>query len=723
MVFSRILFLDGVCVEFFIRIALDFQMELEGGIDVSILVIPRIPDHVSATRVKTIVMHTRQALSKDMFLALDLFLVFVGFLNMFVFRWQFQTRVLQLIGLSHVIRLLRLVKLVPQLKILIIACYDNVEIMVASVGLVYVTVYITAMIILLNSSLNDFDSDTARYWQSLFASMQTLLEMITFSQRSVYTDMLIEANFEIGVFTSLSVYFIGIGIINLIVGVWVQAAYKVVSKDTVSMQGKHGDDLISVVMRVVQDVFSSASSSNHKQKSKLRAVIKEMCKGFKGVKRNEILKERQVWLQSQSENDQANPQDVEEEVIELEDLDEGSSSGVVNGERGRILKFSCRIVDALWICSDAIAVSYNVKIERDENGPQKFDAWLTELAWIGDRRRPALHLAEKTTRDTERQTLDSDKKDTKRVQVTHYLVYTGTLIFRFVPVQYDYFFRFDNLLAEIKLSPLSVAGLFKATGSGDTKQHNYMVGDLLDSIRPVDKDYINVKQFEMFMDDTRVLDAIHTAELDVHEVLRVYQILDVLGEGRVRLTEFVSCLGRLGPHSTAIDSAIARCSITKLLEQLDVLTKESAAHRKTCTEIVQRLRSSELSSAYTNMSPPVESAPASVGGSIPTVGPSRRRNIQQSRDMERDVALLHKKCDIVRKRVRAFKADRLGADHLGPLSFRSLVRGSLKTFVRGRIGGSERMTYRQDVGRSGATEDEPPVDLFEAAVNDEADWS
>eukprot|EP00929_Paragymnodinium_shiwhaense_P017684 TRINITY_DN12726_c3_g2_i1.p1 TRINITY_DN12726_c3_g2~~TRINITY_DN12726_c3_g2_i1.p1 ORF type:complete len:1270 (-),score=364.95 TRINITY_DN12726_c3_g2_i1:245-4054(-) len=188
---------------------------------------------------------------RDHVFAFELFVVLIGvvdvMLSLIVQSASSYLRFFQVFRLGRLLRLVRLMHLVKDIGTLAQAFANNMKMLMWSFVLLFVMCYMTALVLIAMLEGTDMDEDTRKAFRTVPQAMLTLMQVCTYSR---WADIIAKASSDSTFNFFLLMLFISIcavGILNLVTGVMVEAAFSIVAaghNERIAHASKMGRELL-----------------------------------------------------------------------------------------------------------------------------------------------------------------------------------------------------------------------------------------------------------------------------------------------------------------------------------------------------------------------------------------------------------------------------------------------------------------------------------------------
>jgi len=237
-------FLVIYSTELFLRICLYYQIKMEWSYDFKNYVVPKVCYTLSFDKLVKVIKCAPQALA-DWFVFLDLVILVLAVLDTWVIQMIYGGQstkgitTLRIFRLLRVLRLLRLFYLIRDLANLVSGMGRSLPLLFWAMVMLLLVIFMTAVVVVeFSRGTSLVVGPTKKYWGSLQETMLTLAGIATYDD---WVARLMEVNKVIPGMKYLFLLFVtvtGFGIVNLVIGMMVQAAFGVVQQEKEDIRKK-----------------------------------------------------------------------------------------------------------------------------------------------------------------------------------------------------------------------------------------------------------------------------------------------------------------------------------------------------------------------------------------------------------------------------------------------------------------------------------------------------
>jgi hypothetical protein len=276
----EILFFTIYCGEFILRCILYYQMKVAGMYDTFLLVIPAMTFSMTFRTACEIVKIVPKVVRKDIYVKFDLLLILFGVIDNCILRFWFQDmRFLMILRFFRGLRLLRLARvlyLFHELTALMGSIIMSAPVVLWSVVLLAGFIYMNAIFAMtvIRPEIDDGDHpELLSEWKDIRECMITLAKLTTFQDWGGKGKRLAEAIGPVGYFFVLAfVMYAGLGLMNLTTGVIMEAAFRIVSRNTILELEEKNKILRSSAEEAIDKVYRRVTMANERRKADVKSA-------------------------------------------------------------------------------------------------------------------------------------------------------------------------------------------------------------------------------------------------------------------------------------------------------------------------------------------------------------------------------------------------------------------------------------------------------------------
>jgi len=470
-----------------------------------------------------------------------------------------------------------------------------------------VLLYMVAIAMVDMIGKNNEDPQILKYWGTIPEAMFSLLLMATFNDWGKRVDELAEHTewaYPIGI---AFVIFSGVGILNLITGVMVQAAFSVVSSesslktDLVLTQCKHE------ILRVADDVRLMRSQRHAVEFGKVQTIIERMFD--KNLKRSYPSKPQQsqkvppiptvntglvsagpipnyasetksVFTFTSAKTGETNASSVPDTNLGDDDEEDDSRAlATIRWKTSSQTNF-CRVKAFKWISGCEVALQFQ-SMQDDQHGPIRVPD-LSCLRWEGGRQKADFFFP------TSQEALKADPSS------VNFNGASGVLVFRDIPSGKQLSFRYGGNYPWVSLSP-------DASDLSSLVEWMSQTEDVTDFLRfhgvthqikevHIPQGFISASEFAEILEDKNLNDMLSKAGIKPEDLLMGFGQLNMLGHRGVRIQHVLDALGHFKDSQIGIDVARAKTMMRGLINDVKDLAGLTQGCEQMFSDICQNLR-------------------------------------------------------------------------------------------------------------------------------------
>jgi len=570
---------------------------------------------------------------RDVFFRFDVLLVVIGFADNCILRFmgtqKVITDVLRICSLLRLLRMARLLHLIRPLHTIVAGFFTSAKLIFWSIIMLTGIIYMAAiaMVDLVGHSPEVIaDPDVCRYWCKLGDAMMTLMSMATYSEWGLRISEVGNMGFPwmygFGLaFMSLA----ALGILNLVTGMMVQAAFHIVMKEGALRENVR----ISAVRIVLDDCIEMTFKKVHKmqktyQEALRRSILKLEEVRLKEKKEGEIeakqrlLEERASKKKGKNDAGGASMMRLQNALLEQmhltdkeeeeEDEDEKHKGPALIASSVHDHDNICNIVAAIWLTNEDLAFIVEEKADGSLLEAQKIDGLTATLIWEGGQSLASLKLFDA---DAHAKTIISFQENKGKVQA---LTFSSILIFSQVRRKGTHIkFRYANGYSPCYISPNDlprdahgevddeirrVVGDRQGPGGNkmlNTDANESLLRMLLRNLGyKVDSTRITEVEMDIVLQDAALNKRLASVNLRPDQVLMTWSAMDVTQNGWVLVEDLIESIIRLKRPVLGIDVARAKSVMRRMLMEFTHLDEEATGCFTCCSHVVQVLRDVQI---------------------------------------------------------------------------------------------------------------------------------
>lgn len=455
-----------------------------------------------------------------------------------------------MVGLVRMVRLVRLVNLVKELGKLVNGLASNARLILRTLIMMSIIIYSSAILMVQevgHAEETANDEVIQKRWGSVWTACMTLFTMATFSN---WTTRVAEvAKYErlspmVHVFSIAFLTICSLGIMNLITGVMVQAAFSIMRNENLAKGNIKVAKARELMAETVTNVFKDMDAYLALEKLKVQDRVK-------------IFREQYNSHMKMTVDAHGGEQAEDDSVISYCFYDDENYAEVK----------AC-----FWASESEVAIVVNlvqrIKDSRRQQAALKSgkgpisDPRESLLTWKGGSGHPILVLPLEP---------GAAKATTER-----------TLVFRQVSFTKQMSFRFGRNFGVAKLSPEMMPGVTLKTAKE------------LEDLAPVDREVVTIRELNYLLQDRKFVKSLQFVGLRPDQALMVYQKLNMTGTERVRVADYVNAILRMKRPVQGVDVSGAKSLMRRFVLECESLSTNSMHCNDCFRNITEKLRDAEI---------------------------------------------------------------------------------------------------------------------------------
>eukprot|EP00930_Biecheleria_cincta_P096708 TRINITY_DN88517_c0_g1_i1.p1 TRINITY_DN88517_c0_g1~~TRINITY_DN88517_c0_g1_i1.p1 ORF type:complete len:1368 (+),score=297.23 TRINITY_DN88517_c0_g1_i1:43-4104(+) len=500
----------------------------------------------------------------DKLFIFDLLTISVSSIDCWILRFVLDESsggVLRLVGLVRMVRLVRLLHLVEELAKLIRGFASNAKLILRTLIMMAIIIYSSAILMVQEvGQAPETANDEAiqKRWGSVWSASMTLFTMATFSN---WTTRVAEvAKYErlstiIHVFSIIFLTICSLGIMNLITGVMVQAAFSIMRKENMAKGNikvaKARELMGEVVTRVFKDMDAFLDVEKHKVQDRIKA-FRLKHQSYERTARPVVAKDAQGGDRGVS--------------VEIPEEDAVMAVCAYDDENYAEIKAS------FWASESEVGIVVHL-VEKHKDNKKKeaqlkagrgpiADPRESLLTWKGGKGHPVLILP---------LGVEEQKATTERILIFRQVVFTKLMTF-----------RFGRNFGSVKLTPDMLPGEVLKTSKE------------LEDLAPVDRELVTIRELNYLLQDHKFVKSLDFLGLRPDQALMVYQKLNVTGTERVKVADFINSILRMKRPVQGVDVAGAKSLMRRFVLECETLSTNSMQCNDCFRNITEKLRDAEI---------------------------------------------------------------------------------------------------------------------------------
>mmetsp|Transcript_120163 Transcript_120163/g.340128 ORF Transcript_120163/g.340128 Transcript_120163/m.340128 type:complete len:1285 (-) Transcript_120163:58-3912(-) len=479
----------------------------------------------------------------DWCFALESVIVLIGVADILLRMFGFQANLnfVKVVRFVRVLRLMRLTQRVRELSILTIAFAKSLYLLFWSLVLLTGVIYTFALFTLsMLQATPEAKKDPMiqKHWGTIGRAMMSLGEIATLSNWTRLMDDIGKYHHVLYCFFFVFIGVTALGILNLVTGIMVEAAFHTV----VGTAGHAQTHLLTAAREALTRATKEVSLKAWRQYAENQKDAREHLDNLK-------------WKAAAQKYDDDITHTKSMESYNTQELDDVSV-----GESTFNADNVCEVRSVLWVSAHQVVVCFKLTASFD------WEPSHAVLSWDGGAVTPSLVLA-----DVHQKREALPHAHQKRTELT------GKLVFSAVPHLHCCSFTFGGGFSSLDVFP-------------DVVEESSLEDHPLLSIEAPIEGEMSLREFNMILSDVKLLSQIGLAGLRPDQALMVFHKLDVSGLGRVNTNAFIDGLLRMKQGVQGLDVAASRSTMRRLILESGNLVQGAMQQEQAFAQIVQRLR-------------------------------------------------------------------------------------------------------------------------------------
>jgi len=598
------------CVEAALRAVFSYQMKEMKDFRTWLGRFPRFMWALDFPGCVRVARHVPSMLKDPMF-AFEMSVIAIATLDNFFLRFLDLSpnlmAIVRIVSLLRLLRVARLIHLVKPLRIIAAGFFVNTRLIFWTLILLLCLIYMVAIAMVDLIGRGSTDETIRKYWSHVGDAMVTLALMATYNNWAIRIEEVGSKHYFVYPLGVLFTMMAGLGILNLVTGVMVQAAFAIISNDSNDRAMLALSDLRVEFRHAVRRVAVSHAKKKEQAKHRIEEHIAALFERLKVAKAKQraagksgavALKSAKTLAASPSKDaagmsssmssDETSMNGDEEgksDATEVEEVSEGSSQF---GNTKNI----CEVLGSMWISHTEVAIRY--RVSSDKSLEPMRDPKLSMLSWIGGARHPAINF--------EHHGISGAKE------------IGSIMVFRDVPIGRPLTFRYGGNYSNLRVYPngteLSEI-ISKIDHQGATASKVWTVlmvkGILSELDGPggvsategnIDEmcEYIGYAELEDIIQDRALNSMMELTGLRPEHILLAFSELNITGEERLRTSDLIEGVVRLQRQLVGIDVARSKSVMRRMIQEMDELYRVARGCQKAFAKVVEAMDEVKLSS-------------------------------------------------------------------------------------------------------------------------------
>jgi len=421
----------------------------------------------------------------------------------------------------------------------------------------------------------------------------------------------------------------GLGILNLVTGVMVQAAFRVVADESHENASMMLNELKVEFRQAVKRVYAAWESKQDKTKKRIRGMVVAILDEYKKkvvkattLHRKKTLRGRgsksrmsspsathgDSFAQSVQTDISASPSPEQEDDVE----EQGDGQDVKHEAVSFVDKNTCFIITSLWITKFEVAIRYKLKFESQEQSDAYGKPKDSMLMWEGGSRTADLHFNEEKRALGKSYSALSVGTTSVPEDHTSSTESSGILVFGGLSAGKTLKFRFGSMYSWVVITPNGHdlnRRIAEASRDWQQDKHRGFLGKsstwldvltkhgILEQLHTapsgLDPELIGYAELEDVLQDRKLNAIMDTVGLRPEHVLLTFGELNVTGEPVLRVSDLVEGVVRLHRQMVGIDVARSKSVMRRWISEMAELEEVAEQCQKEFEGIVRSLREFE----------------------------------------------------------------------------------------------------------------------------------
>jgi len=459
---------------------------------------------------------------KDRAYFLECLLAVIGVIDSMILQWfasQTNLGVLQTLRLARLMRFMRLSYRGGDTAMIGQAFTNNLSLLGWSfVMLLGVTYFFSLVTISLVKDDENALMDPAiqHHWLSIPRAMISMASIATFSNWDILMEEVGKYNWGVYLVLGFFILLTGIGILNLVTGVMVEAAFHVVISGGVKNLSQCLEAAREELYNATDAMFDE---SDRRYKENHEKIIRQL---------DDIKHSYKVALYGGGDDGVVKTLSLQELPADDDDfVGESCFEPKTTGPDAKRNVPTCAVRFCMWVTQNQITIDYQLY-----DGSSVFDPKNALLIWDGGAARP-VHVLHRE----EGKMVSKDK---------------GILLFANIPHHQSFTFTFEDGWTELTVYPEHV------------EQQSDLPAESMRPCRAVIKPHMTYKELGILLENETLYAQLGLVGIRADQSLMVFQKLDVIGTGSVAVDVFIDGILRMAEPINGLDVATAK-SITRRL--------------------------------------------------------------------------------------------------------------------------------------------------------------
>jgi len=632
--------------EMVLRVIFTHQMEDLKDFRTTFVILPRLMLMLDLTSVCKIIKLWPKLIMRDTFYALDVLLVIISGVDNIILRniegGGEYARILRVLGLARIARLGRLLWLVKELNMIVRGILLNLRLILWSLIMLGMLIYATSIFMVSvvgRADAAESDELIQSDWGSVGGAAVTLAEMVTYNSWATRTTLISKYHGWIYPFVLGFLVVASLGIMNLITGVMVQAAFQFVQEDARKAQESLLTKTRDIITEALEKTFDLAEEFVVQGKMALSDEIRHHREDI--AARNEVFAQAMTPTRPSStrssrvslrhgskELQEPSPTTSSRASLihgskELQDgmetkqrmsvgpkswtsFDEYKATVVRAPHWGFLCEAydgtpqagqavyntcnSCVVTHVTWIGMREIAVAY-VILEDGTPGPEK-EPMRSYLSWDGGRKGPDMvlpypgPLCPHGVIEQDLLVPPIGSGDGGEASIGQ----RGLLIFSQVMHGQVLTLRFGGNYPKISFIGDDPSKSAHTPTVRVVEDEESQPKSKLADLYTVDRSVLSLREVGILLHDNDFNRKLAAVDLRPDEVLMVFQNLNVTGSGRIKVEIFVEGLLRMKRPLNGIDVADAKSLMRRLIMEITELAGIANKCNRCFVDVVEKFR-------------------------------------------------------------------------------------------------------------------------------------
>jgi len=583
-----IFFVTAFSSELVLRTVYSWQIAVLGEHDTSLSIIPKCLNELTMNQAIEIIYFAPSLLSDGMFI-FDIVMVSISAVDCFILRFAVSSLgALRLLSVVRMVRLVRLLHLIKPLSKLITGTQKSAMLIVRALVMLFTVIFSCSIFIVGQIGQHPHtqdDPEVQEKWGDMMSAIITLFSMSTFSNWSLRIEEVSKHEDFATLFPVFVILFLalcGLGITNLITGIMVQAAFKIMHTEDTNKSAMKIANAREVMGEAITRTFDQIDERVRVNRLRVQARVLR----FRKAHLNAVNEARKQAARGGGE-------DSDEIYAEKKESDSMTEEERLAEEEERLAEELHQAVSTfddsnfaevktcLWVSEVEVAIEVEVSLDSKAATPgAQGDPNLSTLSWEGGKSNPVAILP--LDPHSAKSIVKLKENDDPRAAQSHLVTSLRTLIFRKVSFSRVFKFRFGGNFSTVLVRPDRVTAELHKTK------------DEIEDIAPVDRTKITIRELNFLLQDQAFRRSLMTLDLRPDQALMVYQKINLTGTEQVKVNDFMNSIVRIKRAVKGVDVAGAKSLMRRLVLEVEGVATNCTRCNECFKNVTEKLREAEI---------------------------------------------------------------------------------------------------------------------------------